>query len=136
VPALSEAHNCVTSLWRRTGLGPRDIDLLELPDNSSWHYLTYLDIILGEGPGTAERLLRERATDPMSGSRRVCAGGGASGSGEAVLAQGLLQIYELVTQLRGEAGGRQIDAQLRHALAMTYGYLGNNAGCVLSVALP
>lgn len=132
VPGLSEAHNCVAELWSQSGLGPQDIDLFELPDNSSWHYLTYLDIVLGAEPGTAERLLRDGATDPFVGSVPVGSGGGASGSGEAVLAQGLLQVHELITQLRGHAGERQVPGSLHNAMAMTYGYLGNNAGCVLS----
>ncbi|MGH3758227.1 thiolase C-terminal domain-containing protein [Actinophytocola sp.] len=136
VPSLSEAHNCMAELIRRSEIGPDDLDVIELPDNSSWHYLTYLDIILGAfgaRPGAAEALLREGATDPMTGRVPVGPGGGASGSGEAVLAQGLLQVHELVTQLRGAGGDRQVPGPLRRGLAMTYGYLGNNAGCVLAV---
>jgi acetyl-CoA acetyltransferase len=132
VPSLSEAHNCLDRLWRSSGLGPSDIDLIDLPDNSSWHYLTYLDLVLSAEPGTAEHLVRHGETDPMTGRVRVCPGGGASGSGEAVLAQGLLQVHELVTQLRGQAGERQVPGNPQRALAMTYGYLGNNAGCILA----
>jgi acetyl-CoA acetyltransferase len=134
VPALSEAHNCLARLWRASGLHPGEIDIFELPDNSSWHYLTYLDLALSAKAGTAERLVREGQTDPLTGRVPVCPGGGASGSGEAVLAQGLLQVHELVTQLRGQAGDRQVPGGPATALAMTYGYLGNNAGCILSTA--
>jgi acetyl-CoA acetyltransferase len=135
VPALSEAYNCVAELWERSGLSPSEIDLIEVPDNSSWHYLTYLDIILGDGPGRAEALLRDGETEPLTGKVPVCAGGGVAGAGEATLAQGLLQVHELVTQLRGEAGDRQVPGQLRNAVSMTYGYLGNNSGSLLSTEL-
>jgi acetyl-CoA acetyltransferase len=135
VPAMSEAWSCVEQLWQQSGITPSDVDLIEVPDNSSWHYVVYLDIILGGEPGTAEALLREGGTDPLTGRMPVGAGGGVAGSGEATIAQGLLQIHELVTQLRGEAGDRQVPKRLRSAVAMTYGYLGNNSGCVLSTEL-
>jgi acetyl-CoA acetyltransferase len=135
VPSLSEAHNCIAALWQRSGLTINDIDLIELPDNSSWHYLTYLDIILGDKLGTADKLVREGETAPLTGRVPVGSGGGVGGSGEATIAQGLMQVYELVTQLRGEGGDRQVPRQLTNALAMTYGYMGNNVGCILSTAL-
>jgi acetyl-CoA acetyltransferase len=135
VPALSEAYNCMRALWKQSGLSPADVDLIEVPDNSSWHYLTYLDIILGGELGTAEKLLRVGETDPLPGRVPVCSGGGDAGSGEAVLAQGVLQVHELATQLRGEAGDRQVPKRLRNGVAMAYGYFGNNSACVLSSEL-
>ena len=55
--------------------------------------------------------------------------------GEAVVAQGLSQVCQLVRQMRGEAGDGQVKkTKLVNGLAQTYGYAGNNAACILSKA--
>jgi len=79
-------------------------------------------------------MLRRGDTDPIDGKLPVCASGGLSSCGEAVVAQGLYQVYELVKQLRGEAGDRQVKKDIKVALAQTYGYAGNNAACIVSKA--
>jgi acetyl-CoA acetyltransferase len=132
VPGLSEAHNCMRALRRGMANPRHPFDVIELPDNSSWHYLTYVDIVLGLAPGSSESLLRESRTHPIKGPIPICPSGGSGATGEAVLAQGLLQVHEVVTQLRGEAGARQVETDVEVGLAMSYGYLGNNAGCVLT----
>jgi len=117
-----------------SGRKPEDVDIIELPDNSSWHYVAYLDCILQAQDGEAEKMLRRGEVDPVDGKLPVCPSGGLGASGEAVVAQGLFQIYELVKQLRGEAGQRQVKKDLKVGLAQTYGYAGNNAACIVSKA--
>lgn len=134
VPPLSESRNAIAAVYKRAHKRPEDIDLIELPDNSSWHYLAYLDCILQLEHGGAEKLLRRGDTDPVTGRIPVCPSGGLGASGEAVVAQGLIQVVEVVTQLRGEAGARQVKKDLKTGLAQTYGYAGNNAACILSKA--
>jgi len=131
---LSESRNGIAGVYRMSGRKPGDIDIIELPDNSSWHYFAYLDCILDLQPGEAEAMLRRGDTDPIDGKLPVCASGGLSSCGEAVVAQGLYQVYELVKQLRGEAGDRQVKKDIKVALAQTYGYAGNNAACIVSKA--
>jgi len=113
---------------------PEDIDMIELPDNSSWHYLVYLDCILDLKPGEAEKMIRKGETNLVDGKLPVCPSGGFGSTGEAVAAQGLLQITSCVEQLRGEAGGCQLKKDVKVAFAQTYGYAGNNAACLLSRA--
>lgn len=140
VPMLSESRNALALVFKMARNQyphrrlPEDIDIIELPDNSSWHYFVYLDCILDLKPGEAEQMLRRGDTDPIDGKLPVCPSGGLSSSGEAVAAQGIFQIYSAVAQLRGESGEGQVKKDVRVALAQTYGYAGNNAACLLSRA--
>jgi len=132
VPALSESRASLKAVYKMANKKPSDIDIIELPDNSSWHYLAYLDMILDLNHGEAEKLLRKGDTDPISGKIPVCTGGGADASGESVAAQGLYFVCEAVEQLRQEAGKRQVKKDAKVALAQTYGYAGNNSACIIS----
>jgi len=134
VPALTESKNSIKSLYKMANRKPEDIDIIELPDNSSWHYFAYLDCILQLELGEAEKMLRRGDTDPINGKIPVCTGGGAGASGEAITAQGLYFVCEAVEQLRGEAGLRQVKKDIEVALTQTYGYAGNNSACIVSKA--
>jgi acetyl-CoA acetyltransferase len=130
-PLLSESYTSAQMAYEMAGYGPSDIDFVELPDNSSWHYLQYLETLGFCGPGEADRLL-ETGETLIGGKLPVCPSGGASSYGEAISAQGLLQICELVTQLRGDAGSRQVEGA-KAGLAQTYGQLGNSSTAILKV---
>lgn len=139
VPMLTESRNSIAAVYKMAKAQyhrncPEDIDIIELPDNSSWHYFVYLDCILDLEPGEAEKMLRRGDTDPVDGKIPVCPSGGLGGSGEAVAAQGLFQLYSCVKQLREEAGEGQVKKDVKVALAQTYGYAGNNAACIMSRA--
>jgi len=97
VPMLTESRNALAKVYKMAREQynrhlPEDIDIIELPDNSSWHYLVYLDCMLDLAPGEAEEMLRRGDTDPIEGKLPVCPSGGLSSTGEAVAAQGLFQI--------------------------------------------
>ena len=122
-------------LYKMTGRRPEDLGIIELPDNSSWHYFAYLDCILQLEGGEAEKMLRRGDTDPIDGKIPTCTGGGASASGEAITAQGLYFICEAIEQLREEAGERQVKKKNpKVAISQTYGYAGNNSACIISRA--
>jgi len=128
---LSESYTASRMAYQQAGIGPEEVDFVELPDNSSWHYLQYLETLGFCGPGEADQLLDSGQT-MIGGKLPVCPSGGASSYGEAVAAQGLLQINELVLQLRGQAGARQV-AGAKIGMAQTYGMLGNSATAILKV---
>ena len=139
VPMLTESRNALSHVSKMAKAQynrniPDDIDVIELPDNTSWHYLVYLDCILDLVPGEAERMLRNGETDPIEGKIPVCPSGGLSSCGEAVVAQGIYQLNSAVDQLRGEAGEAQVKKEVNVVIAQTYGYAGNNAACILSRA--
>ena len=130
-PLLSESYMSARMAFEQAGIGPEDVDFVEVPDNSSWHYLQYLETMGFCGPGEADQLLDEGETI-IGGKLPVCPSGGASSFGEAIAAQGLLQIYDLVEQLRGQAGPRQVEGA-KVGMAQTYGQLGNSASAILKI---
>ncbi len=137
VPTLTESRNAIARTYKMAREQynrrcPEDIDVIELPDNTSWHYLVYLDCILDLKPGEAEEMIRRGDTDPIDGKIPVCPSGGLASCGESVAAQGLYQVKSAVDQLKGEAGESQVKKDVKVALAQTYGYAGNNAACLLS----
>jgi acetyl-CoA acetyltransferase len=134
VKPYSESRNALAAAYKQSGRKPEDINVIELPDNSSWHYFTYLDMILGLEYGGAEKLLRQGYFNVPDGKVPVCPSGGFGAFGEATVAQGLWQVIEIGIQLRGEGGGRQITNNPKVGLAQSYGYAGNNGVCILSKA--
>jgi acetyl-CoA acetyltransferase len=115
--------------YEQAGIGPEDIDFVELPDNSSWHYLQYLETMGFCGEGESHHLLDE-GTTALGGRIPVCPSGGFSSFGEATAVQGFVQAYELVCQLRGQSGARQVTGA-KVGMAEVYGAAGNNAALIL-----
>jgi acetyl-CoA acetyltransferase len=110
------------------GIGPDDLDLVECQDtDAARELLSYEE--LGLCPkGDAGKWVAEGVTR-IGGRLPVNASGGLLSKGEPLGASALGQVVELVTQLRGEAGARQVDGA-RVALAHTVGR-GANASVVI-----
>ena len=108
--------------YERSGLGPEDLDVIELHDCFTVHeLLAYED--LGLCPkGEGGRLVDEGAT-ALGGRIPVNPSGGLLSKGHPLGATGIGQLYELVTQLRGEAGARQVPGA-RHAIQENGGGMG------------
>ena len=126
-PRLSESVSSSKQAYEKAGIGPKDVDVLELPDNSSWHFLEYLELLDFCKPGEADKVAQTEVA--KVGKTVICPSGGASSLGEAVSAQGLAMICECVWQLRGQAGERQVK-NAKVAMSQTYGMLGNS-GCAI-----
>jgi len=94
--------------YNLAGLGPKDINLAELHDATSYGELHQTEAMgfcpLGEGG-----LLAESGATTLGGRLPVNTSGGLECRGHPIGASGLAQIYEVVTQLRGEAGKRQVE---------------------------
>ena len=97
------------------GIGPGDISVAEVHDASC-----FAEVVQTENLGFCEPgqggWLAERGETSLGGRIPVNTSGGLVSKGHPISATGLGQIYELVSQLRGEAGRRQVDAA-RVALA-------------------
>jgi len=130
----SESRNAVRAAYKASGRKPEDINVVELPDNSCWHYFTYLDMIFDLEYGGSEKLFRKGYFNVPDGKVPVCPSGGFGAFGEATVAQGLWQVVEVGRQLRGEAGGGQITNNPKVGLAQSYGYAGNNGVAIISRA--
>ena len=81
--------------------------------------------------GDQTELYATRATS-IEGRLPVNTDGGCLANGEPVGASGLRQVYEIVTQLRGEAGARQVPGDPKVGFTHVYGAPGVSACTVLS----
>jgi acetyl-CoA acyltransferase len=106
--------------WKDAGVGPGDIDVVELHDATSAEELYALES-LGFFPA-GEAGAATVAGDTDVGGRRVCVNpsGGLVARGHPLGATGICQIAELVAQLRGTATGRQVP-EPRLAMAVNTG---------------
>lgn len=128
-PVASEAHIAARTAYEQAGIGPEDLDLVELPDNSAWHYLHHLECLGLAKEGEADRLVMEEAT-AVGGKIPCCTSGGFASFGETTAAMGQFQVCELVWQLRGTAGPRQVKGA-KVALGQLYGGNGNTSVTIL-----
>jgi benzoylsuccinyl-CoA thiolase BbsB subunit len=100
-------YKCTRSAYEMAGLGPEDVDVCELHDafavNELLHYVELGFCKRGE----EVRLLEDGVTE-LGGKLPVNTSGGLLSKGHPVSASGVAQIAELVWQLRGQAGGRQV----------------------------
>jgi len=94
--------------YEQAGIEPADIDLVECQDtDAASELLAYRELGLCEEGGEAALL---RSGDTALGGRiPVNVSGGLLSKGEPLGASGLGQVHELVTQLRGRAGARQVE---------------------------
>jgi acetyl-CoA acetyltransferase len=76
--------------------------------------------------------LCKRATG-IHGSLSINTDGGLTANGEPIGASGLRQMHEMVRQLRGEAGERQVPGNPRIGLAQVYGTPGTTSATILSL---
>ena len=102
-------------VYEKAGLGPEDIDIAELHDATAFGELHQTEALgfTPEGKG-GEFIDSGRFT--LDGELPVNTSGGLISRGHPVGASGLAQIFELVTQMRGKAGKRQVPKDVRIAL--------------------
>ena len=112
--------------YTAAGLGPEDIDVMEIHDAAAPAEMIVLEDLDFAPTGGAVALVRDQQTS-IGGRIPVNPSGGLVSKGHPLGATGLAQIFELVEQLRGEAGDRQVE-NARVALAENAGgYLGPEA---------
>jgi acetyl-CoA C-acetyltransferase len=117
--------------YEMAGVGPEDIDVAQLQDTDAGSEIIHMAETGLCKDGEQEALLADGATK-IGGRIPVNTDGGLLANGEPVGASGLRQIYELVQQLRGTAGDRQVPGDPRVALAQLYGAPGTAAVAILS----
>jgi acetyl-CoA acetyltransferase len=117
-----------TDAYEQGGLGPQDLDVVECQDTDAARELLSCEELGLCEPGGSAALLDSGAT-ALGGRLPVNPSGGLLSKGEPLGASALGQVVELVRQLRGESGSRQVDGA-RVALSHTVGR-GANAGVVI-----
>jgi acetyl-CoA acetyltransferase len=127
-------ERAVKGAYEEAGVGPEDLDVVELHDAAApAELMTYEDLGLC-APGDGPKLLRSGDTC-LGGRLPVNPSGGLLSKGHPIGATGCGQIVELVDQLRGRAGERQVEGA-RMALAENGGgFLGTDAAAMVVTIL-
>lgn len=119
--------------YEQAGLGPMDLDVVEVHDASSPNELIVYEELGLCAPGEAAALLSSGATT-LGGRIPVNVSGGLVSRGHPVGATGCAQIVELVTQLRGRAAERQVDGARIGLTENAGGYTHpEGAACVVTI---
>ncbi|MBA2624787.1 MAG: thiolase family protein [Acidimicrobiia bacterium] len=118
-------RNAATQAYEQAGIGPEDLDLVELHDCFATAELVHYDNLKLCEPGGAVDLFESGATW-RDGSKPVNVSGGLESKGHPIAATGIANIWEVCHHLRGEAGDRQIEGA-RVGLAHVIG-LGSACG--------
>lgn len=129
VEAPSVTRTASEAAYEAAGIGPGDLDLVELQDTDSAAEIIYSEELGLCGRGEGARLLDDGTTE-IGGRLPVNPSGGLLSKGEPLGASALGQVAEVVWQLRGEAGARQV-SNARVGLTHVYGALGNCAVSIL-----
>ncbi len=119
--------NAAKIAYDQAKITTKDLDIAEVHDAfTSVELISYEDLGFC-GKGEAARLIRGGKVN-INGALPTNTSGGLKAKGHPISATGISQIYELVLQLRNQAGKRQIDHP-KYALAHNTG----GAGCVATV---
>lgn len=114
------AESCANAVYEKAGLGPKDVQVIELHDCfTANEILTYEALGLCK-PGEAEKLI-EDGNNTYGGKWVTNPSGGLLSKGHPLGATGLAQCAELVWQLRGQAAKRQVPGArvgLQHNLGL------------------
>ncbi|MCY1520945.1 hypothetical protein D9M68_557400 [compost metagenome] len=94
-------------VYELAGIGPQDIDVCELLDKCTAGAILLYEALGFCREGQAERFI-EDGDNTYGGNMIINPSGGLLGNGYSLAASDLAQCAELVWQLRGEAGARQV----------------------------
>jgi acetyl-CoA acetyltransferase len=134
-PAPRVVERAAQAAYARAGIGPGEVDVLQLHDASAFaELIQYEQIGLVAAGGAAELVLAGEAG--LGGRYPTNTDGGLLSRGHALGATGVAQLFELVTQLRGEAGDRQVPGAKLALAANSGGWMGTDyaAGVVTVLA--
>ena len=126
---LTAVRLAAAGAFDMAGCAPSDIDVAELHDA-----FTILEIVESEevgffGKGEGHLALEEGATR-IGGTLPINTSGGLKAKGHPVGATGVGQAHEIVLQLRGGAGERQV-GNARTGFTCNFGGFGNNVVCLV-----
>jgi len=129
--SLTAVKIAAANAFKMAKLAPKDVSVAELHDA-----FTILEIAESEEVGFFERgkghLALERGETQIGGKLPINTSGGLKARGHAVGATGVAQAHEIILQLRGEAGKRQVkDAKV--GFTCNFGGFGNNVVCLAFV---
>ena len=113
-------QNAAKEAYEKAGIGPQDLSLVELHDCFATAELLHYENLGLCAEGEAGRMIDEGRTE-LGGDIPVNVSGGLLSKGHPLGATGIANIYEIVTQLRGRGGARQVEgakAGLAHVIGL------------------
>jgi acetyl-CoA acetyltransferase len=130
-PERTFKESIAQAAYEEAGIGPDDVDVAEVYDLSTALELDWYENLGLCGVGEAEQLIRRGATALGGDAATVNPSGGLACFGEAVPAQAVAQVCELVWQLRGEALGRQRE-DARVGISANQGLFGHGSSVIVT----
>lgn len=116
--------------YERAGVSPSDVGVAQLQDTDAGSEIIHMAENGFCADGDQEKLIADGHTE-IGGSLPVNTDGGLIANGEPIGASGLRQIHEVVLQMRGQAGSRQIEQPPRVGYTHLYGSPGTGAVSIL-----
>jgi acetyl-CoA acetyltransferase len=117
--------------YEMAGIGPEDVDVVQLQDTDAGAEVIHMAENGFCADGHQEALIASGATE-INGALPVNTDGGLIANGEPIGASGLRQVHELVHQLRGTAGDRQVPGSPKVGYAQLYGAPGTAGVSIVS----
>ncbi|MBT2263708.1 thiolase family protein [Rhodococcus erythropolis] len=128
----SVSADAARAAFEHAGISPGEVDVAQLQDTESGAEIMHMAECGFCEPGEQESMIAAGETE-IGGRIPINTDGGCIANGEPIGASGLRQVHEVVTQLRGEAGARQVPGAPRIGFTHVYGAPGISACTVLSV---
>lgn len=129
--APSPTVDASRAAYESAGLGPGDVDVAQLQDTDAGSELIHMAENGFCADGEQEKWIAEGATE-IGGRLPVNTDGGLIANGEPIGASGLRQVYEIVLQLQGRAGERQVAGRPRVGYTHLYGAPGASVVSIFS----
>jgi len=120
-----------TAAYEKAGIGPEDVHVAQLQDTDAGSEVIHLAENGFCADGDQEKLIADGHTE-IGGRLPVNTDGGLMANGEPIGASGLRQIHEIVLQLRGRAGARQVPGPHSVGYTHLYGSPGTGAVTILT----
>jgi acetyl-CoA acyltransferase len=128
------AKRAAMGAYKKAGVGPEEVSVAEVHDGMAPAELLLYEELGFCKEGAAGRMIDEGQT-ALTGRIPVNPSGGLAAKGHPIAATGLAQIAEVVWQLRGEAGPRQVTNNPRIGLTENAGgwAADDNAACAVTI---
>lgn len=129
ITSFTAAKLAAAQAYAQANLKPADIDFAEVHDCFTITQIINTEDLGFFEPGKGGDAVAEGVT-ARDGGKPINVSGGLKAKGHPIGATGISQIYEVVTQLRGDAGARQIR---KADIGLTHNLGGTAATCVINI---
>ncbi len=119
------------AVYEMAGIGPRDVDVAQIQDSEAGAEVMHMAENGFCADGEQEAMIARGDTE-IGGRLPINTDGGLLANGEPIGASGMRQIHEIVLQLRGDAGERQVPGNPKVGYTQVYGAPGVGACTVLT----